>query len=300
MTQSHPVSWGFTTLGEITHPRGVKAKPSEIGDAPFVGLQNIEAHTMRLLTVGKTSDVKSSGSVFSKGDVLYGRLRPYLNKVYMPGFDGLASGEFIVFPNQPSLCNAYLKYFLNQSEFVSFATRLNAGDRPRVDFGQLAHYPLPLPPLPEQRRIVAAIEAYFARIDAAVASLKRAQANLKRYRASVLKAACEGELVPTEAHLAKSEGRDYESANQLLARVLDERPRPMAGPSQARTQVQRTRRASHVRVAAVAGRVGVGERRPKSRTASNTGLHPRQVRTRTVFLCCEWATYKTVNWIFPI
>ncbi len=82
---------------------------------------------------------------------------------------------------------------------------------------------MPLPPLPEQRRIVAAIEHHFSRLDAAVASLERAQANLKRYRTSVLKAACEGELVPTEAHLAKSEGRGYEPADQLLARVLAER-----------------------------------------------------------------------------
>ena len=72
---------------------------------------------------------------------------------------------------------------------------------------------LPLPPLPEQHRIVAAIEEQFTRLDAAVAALKRAQANLKRYRASVLKAACEGHLVPTEAELARQEGRDYEPAS---------------------------------------------------------------------------------------
>lgn len=169
------------------------------------------------------SEVKSSGSYFQAGDVLYGRLRPYLNKVYMPDFTGLASGEFIVFPKQDNLNNAYLKYFLNQWEFASFATRLNAGDRPRVDFSQLSNYPLPLPPLPEQRRIVAEIERHFTRLDASVAALRRAQANLKRYRASVLKDACEGRLVPTEAELARSEGREYEPASVLLERILAER-----------------------------------------------------------------------------
>ena len=82
---------------------------------------------------------------------------------------------------------------------------------------KLAALEIPLPPLPEQRRIVAAIERHFSRLDAAVAALKRAQANLKRYRASVLKAACDGELVPTEAHLAKSEGRDEEQSLGLVA-----------------------------------------------------------------------------------
>jgi type I restriction enzyme S subunit len=167
--------------------------------------------------------MRSSAAYFGSGDVLYGRLRPYLNKVYKPGFEGLASAEFMVFPSQPHLDNSYLQYFLNQWEFACFASRLNAGDRPRVDFIQLSVYPFPLAPLPEQHRIVAEIETQFTRLDASVAALKRAQANLKRYRASVLKAACEGKLVPTEAELARQEGRDYQPASVLLERILKER-----------------------------------------------------------------------------
>lgn len=76
----------------------------------------------------------------------------------------------------------------------------------------------------EQDRIVEEIEKQFTRLDAAVAALKRIQANLKRYRAAVLKAACEGRLVPTEAELARREGRSYEPASVLLERILAERP----------------------------------------------------------------------------
>jgi len=83
--------------------------------------------------------------------------------------------------------------------------------------------PLPLPARTEQDRIVAEIEKQFTRLDDAVAALKRVQANLKRYRASVLKVACEGRLVPTEADLAQKEGRDYEPASELLKRILAER-----------------------------------------------------------------------------
>jgi type I restriction enzyme S subunit len=81
----------------------------------------------------------------------------------------------------------------------------------------------PLAPLPEQHRIVAEIEKHFTRLDAAVAALERVRANLKCYRAAVLKAACEGRLVPTEAELARREGHDYEPAEQLLARILKKR-----------------------------------------------------------------------------
>ena len=87
----------------------------------------------------------------------------------------------------------------------------------------LRFHPLPLAPLPEQYRIVAEIEKQFTRLDAAVAALKRVQGNLERYRSSLLKTACEGGLVPTEAGLARASGREYEPADRLLERVLSER-----------------------------------------------------------------------------
>lgn len=85
--------------------------------------------------------------------------------------------------------------------------------------------PLPLPPRPLQDQLVAAIESHFSRLDTATATLERVQRNLERYRASVLKAAVEGRLVPTEAELAKKEGRSYEPASVLLKRILAERRR---------------------------------------------------------------------------
>ena len=79
------------------------------------------------------------------------------------------------------------------------------------------------------RRIVAEIEKQFTRLEAGVAALRRVQANLKRYRAAVLKAACEGRLVPTEAELSRTQPSTknsqpaYEPASKLLARILTER-----------------------------------------------------------------------------
>ena len=120
--------------------------------------------------------------------------------------------------------HAYIGWFLQTREYRNHISGLAAGvNINNIKREHIEETTIPLPPLPEQRRIVAAIERHFSRLDAAVASLQRAQANLARYRASVLKAACEGELVPTEAHLAKSERRDYEPADRLLARILAER-----------------------------------------------------------------------------
>src|SRR6266436_5041142 len=118
-------------------------------------MENIEAQSMRLLGTMPASLLKSSAVHFQPGDVLYGRLRPYLNKVFRPDFEGLCSAEFIVFPETAWLDSKYLQYLLNSSEFVAFASHLNAGDRPRVDFDQIGDFPFPLAPFAEQKRIVA-------------------------------------------------------------------------------------------------------------------------------------------------
>lgn len=92
-----------------------------------------------------------------------------------------------------------------------------------VNKGKFSSAPFLLAPKAEQRRIVEKLDALTSDVDFAVTALKRVQANLRRYRASVLKAACEGRLVPTEAELARKDGRTHETGEQLLARILKER-----------------------------------------------------------------------------
>jgi type I restriction enzyme S subunit len=92
-----------------------------------------------------------------------------------------------------------------------------------ISGSQLRAHTIPLAPVKERETIVAEIEKQFTRLDAGVASLKRVQTALKRYRASVLKAACEGHLVPTEAELARKENRTYETGEQLLHCILEAR-----------------------------------------------------------------------------
>ncbi len=94
---------------------------------------------------------------------------------------------------------------------------------PIVNKGKFQQARFPLVPMSEQRRIVAEIEKQFSRLDEAVANLQRVKANLKRYKASVLKAAVEGRLVETEASIAQREGCSYETGEQLLQRILEDR-----------------------------------------------------------------------------
>jgi type I restriction enzyme S subunit len=214
-----PANWDVRPLGKVVQPTRPRIKPSEKPNLPFIGMENIKAHTMKLLGTVPAGTMKSSAVHFQPDDVLYGRLRPYLNKVYRPDFEGLCSTEFIVFPKTESISSRYLQYFLNSSSFASYASHLNAGDRPRVDFEQLSPYPFPVAPFEQQKLIVAEIEKQFSRLDEAVANLKRVKANLKRYRASVLKAAVEGKL--TEDW--RKQHPNVEPASELLKRILAER-----------------------------------------------------------------------------
>ena len=88
---------------------------------------------------------------------------------------------------------------------------------------QVAAFEFTWQPVEQQRETVAYLDEQLSRLDASVTALLRAKANLKRYRASVLKAACEGRLVPTEAELARAEGRTFETGAELLQRILAER-----------------------------------------------------------------------------
>jgi type I restriction enzyme S subunit len=123
--------------------------------------------------------------------------------------------------------NDYLYYALSSPDFVKHIVvgGQTGTQLPHVSGSRIENFSVPLPPRLEQHRIVDNLDSYLTRLDAAAEGLKRVEANLKRYRASVLKAAVEGRLVPTEAELARKEGREYEPASVLLERILKERRR---------------------------------------------------------------------------
>ena len=207
--------WAWTTLGEITQPTRPRHNPKEYPALPFIGMEHVEAHTMRLLGTVPAASMQSSSVYFYPNYVLYGRLRPYLNKVYRPDFEGLCSAEFIVFPNSEQLSSKYLQYFLNSSAFVSFATHLNQGDRPRVDYEQIAFYSIALAPLPEQQRIVEEIERRLSVIEEVETIIRT---NLKRaevLRQRILQHAFTGKLVAQDP--------DKEPAGVLLERIRVEK-----------------------------------------------------------------------------
>lgn len=221
MPEKLPKGWIKATLGEVATPSRERALPTELADMPYVGLEHIEPQSMKLLKHGYARQVRSSCLLFSKGDVLYGKMRPYLNKVWIAEFDGLCSAEFIVFPKHDGLNSQFLAARLNAEDFVTFANGQVSGERPRVDFEKLSSFPLLLPPAGEQERIMAKVDAILSAAGRAETAAHRAQERLKRYRASVLHAAVIGELTSQWRTSQYRNGQTHgEASPALLKRLL--------------------------------------------------------------------------------
>jgi type I restriction enzyme S subunit len=212
-----PKGWIKTTLGEIAAPSRERALPMEVPAMRYVGLEHIESQTMRLIRYGKAHEVRSSSVRFQEGDVLYGKMRPYLNKVWVAEFAGICSAEFLVFPKNDALNSQFLALRLNGEDFVAFANGQVSGERPRVDFEALSRFPIHLPPVAEQERIVAKLNLVSTKVHHAEMAAHRALERLKHYRAAVLNAAVTGEL--TRDWRRKAQKSD-ETGAQLLKRLL--------------------------------------------------------------------------------
>ena len=216
-----PDGWVWTTLGEITEPSKEKVNPLEIKEVPYISLEHIEKDTGKLLGQGSSIDVRSSKTKFTRGDLLYGKLRPYLNKVYISDFEGVCSTDLLVFPQNELLPNTFFLYRFLCRDFVNYTSHNVSGvNLPRVNFQTLSQFKILLPPLPEQHRIAAKIEELFTKLDAGKEELLQAKARLKRYRQSVLKAAMEGQLTED---WRREHGGEIEPASVLLDRILKER-----------------------------------------------------------------------------
>jgi type I restriction enzyme, S subunit len=127
-----------------------------------LNLDQIEPHSGRVLSKHfvNASEIGPSTYAFDKGTVLYSKLRPYLNKVVVADAPGMATTELVPLRcNEALVTPIYLGHFLRSPTFLSFATNVVAGAKmPRMVMGEFWRYPVPVPPIPEQRRIAAILD----------------------------------------------------------------------------------------------------------------------------------------------
>ena len=170
--------WGIKPLGEVCTFDKVQGIHTGL---PYVGLEDIESHTARFVGSSEPQPVKSSTFRFTRAHVLYGRLRPYLNKVLAPDFEGHCSTEIFPLKPSPELSREYLLYWLLSDETCNRINATCTGARmPRAQMNEVLGFEFPLPPLPEQHRIVALLDEAFNGIATAKANAER---NLQNARA---------------------------------------------------------------------------------------------------------------------
>jgi len=187
-------------FGEVFSFRNDLIRPSDgaSGELIFVGLQHVESHTGR--RIGEdyllAEELKGRKFRFSPGEVVYGYLRPYLNKVWIADCEGFCSvDQYVLRPKSDVVDTFYLAHFMRSRLFLQTAIELtNNLQLPRLRSGLLQAINMPLPILDDQRRIV----AYLDSLQAEVERLKRLQADcaaeLDALLPSLLDRAFRGEL----------------------------------------------------------------------------------------------------------
>ena len=143
----------------------IKSKKS---DSFFkVGLENIESQTGRFLSTSTLFD--GDGIAFESGDILYGKLRPYLQKAWLANCSGSAVGDFFVYKVQPICVDRFMLYVLLSKQFTEVCTGATYGAKmPRVASEFISALPYFLPPIAEQQAIAAYLDEKVGKLDEAI------------------------------------------------------------------------------------------------------------------------------------
>ena len=176
-TEARAASWDYLAVGEICTKVGESVLPETLqGPIEYVGLENIVSQFGKL--TGETvyadpSEIKSLKTVFASGDVLYGKLRPNLNKVWHADRNGICSTDiFALRADQETVDSIFLAAMLRSGPFnKKVMEQLRGAQLPRVGWGNFSAIEIPLPPLEVQREIVAEVEGFQRVIDSARAVL---------------------------------------------------------------------------------------------------------------------------------
>lgn len=156
----------------------------------YIGMENIESKTGRYIL--SESEVEGLANYFQKGNILFGKLRPYLAKVYLAEFDGICSTEFLVYKSDHP--NYFNKLLLSNS-FIQVVNASTYGAKmPRASSDFIGNLNIPTPPLHEQTAIVDHIEAQSAKIDKAIKLQEQQIEKLKELKSTLIDSAVTGKI----------------------------------------------------------------------------------------------------------
>ncbi len=146
--------WQTKRLGDIAYLVRENIEPSKAKGLPYIGLEHIGEGSLQLLSYGVAEQAKSTKVFFRRGDILFGKLRPYFRKVIRAPFDGICSTDIWVIRPRKGIDNNFLFYFIASDLFIEPLIRASEGTKmPRANWNYAASLPVKLPPIREQHAI---------------------------------------------------------------------------------------------------------------------------------------------------
>ena len=197
-----PGNWQVRRLAYSVHRADVKLEPEQAEGLPYVGLEHVASWTGRLLPIDDQLTPEGAANAFEVGDVLFGKLRPYLAKAVCADFDGVCSTEFLVLKSR-DYERRYLLYLLLTDGFISHVDSSTYGAKmPRASWDFIGDSLLPVPPLDEQRDIAAFLDRETERIDSLIAKKRLLIERLQEYRTALITRTVTRGLPPEAARAA--------------------------------------------------------------------------------------------------
>ena len=211
-----PEGWVWTTLGEISnYGTTINIQVDDIDKNEWIlELEDIEKETANIIQRLSASErsVKGTRHKFSAGNILYSKLRTYLNKVLVAPSEGYCTTEIMPFDTYGIISNEYICHVLRSPFFLDYTLQCGYGVKmPRLSTTDACNGMIPLPPLNEQIRIVEAIKYLFVLIDIIESGKENLQETIKQAKSKILDLAIHGKLVPQDP--------TDEPASKLLKRI---------------------------------------------------------------------------------
>ncbi|EHH4696471.1 restriction endonuclease subunit S [Campylobacter upsaliensis] len=193
-----PHHWEVKKLKYIATLRNQKSNDSDFK----VGLENIESQTGKYISTNEVV-FEDSGIYFYKNDILFGKLRPYLAKVFLADREGVCVSEFLVLTPKKQ-CGNFLKFLMLSPLFISVVDGSTYGSKmPRASWEFIGNLKIPLPPLHEQKEIAEFLDSKVAQIDSVIEKTKKQIELIKEYKNTLIneavcgRVACSRDFSPT-------------------------------------------------------------------------------------------------------
>jgi len=174
-----PKEWQIVSIGDVCEQRNEIVQPSVNNKEPFVGLEHIASGETRLHNFAQSADVKSAKFRFYAGDILYGKLRPYLDKAVIADFNGICSTDLLVLTPKENVAKEFLIYILHSDDFIKHAIATTTGtNHPRTSWSAISKFKFGLPERSEQQNISKTLSA----VDMKLELEKKEKARLERIK----------------------------------------------------------------------------------------------------------------------